>query len=685
VASLAIWDDCIPTTELACLMVSAGVSGSIIFSTTVGITYYVQIQRRSGNNNNDMDGNICVEEYTLPSNDEPCSAINLTVNTSCTFLSTTTGDPTASAGIPAPGCGGSTYNDVWYSFTVPASGNVEITTAAGTLTDAVMAIYSGSCGSLTLIECDDDDGAGLMPYIYRTGLTPGNTIWVRVWGYGGAEGTFDICVTNVQTPGDNPCSSTTILTSSSSCDYTTWTNVGATNTTGSISPATPSCADLYNGEDVWYNIVVPSTGNIVISTLEGTLTDGAVAIYESSTGTCSGTLTEVNCNEDKNFALLEWMPLLYDTTLTPGDSIWIRFWGYNGANGNYGICVIEVPDPSLNQDCDNPRQLCDDATVGDNSSGSGSVVDLDNSNEGCLVNGESQSAWYGIQFETGGTFTFTIDPIINESDFDFAVWGPTDLTSCPPSATPIRCSWALNAGATGLVAGAGDDSEDANGDGFVNSITVGDGEIYFIMVDNYSTNYTGFNISFGGTAIINCNILPVTLLSFSATSVGLENLLQWSTATEINNDYYEVQKSHDGVSFVPFGKIPGAGNSTETIYYSYVDAAPFPGITYYRLKQVDYNGMHDYSKIVAVKNDIANYFNVFPNPSADGNITIRYSGFEQPFVQLTIYNATGQEIFAETVAHPEAFNQMQFKLPARGMYTVVFSAGNYMDVKKVVY
>jgi len=85
---------------------------------------------------------------------------------------------------------------------VPASGHLILDSQQGVITDGGMAIYSGTCGSLTLIECDDDDSAnGLMPFINRTGLTPGSTIYVRFWEFGNDNnGTFSICARNGTPP-----------------------------------------------------------------------------------------------------------------------------------------------------------------------------------------------------------------------------------------------------------------------------------------------------------------------------------------------------------------------------------------------------------------------------------------------------------------------------------------------------
>ena len=114
--------------------------------------------------------------------------------------------------------------------------------------------------------------------------------------------------------------------------------------------------------------------------------------------------------------------------------------------------------------------------------------------------------------------------------------------------------------------------------------------------------------------------LPIELLVFDA-SLNDKNIvdLNWATATEINNDFFTVEKSRDGINFEPFAVVDGAGNSTDVLYYHTEDKEPFEGITYYRLKQTDYDGAFSYSDIRAVNIYKINYgtFAVFPNPASD--------------------------------------------------------------------
>jgi hypothetical protein len=97
-------------------------------------------------------------------------------------------------------------------------------------------------------------------------------------------------------------------------------------------------------------------------------------------------------------------------------------------------------------------------------------------------------------------------------------------------------------------------------------------------------------------------LLPVEVLSFTATILDSEVQLDWVTATETNNDYFNVQRSTDGINFTSISKINSAyENSTETLSYSIVDDMPLEGWSYYRLKQTDYDQKVSYSNIVAIE------------------------------------------------------------------------------------
>ena len=118
---------------------------------------------------------------------------------------------------------------------------------------------------------------------------------------------------------------------------------------------------------------------------------------------------------------------------------------------------------------------------------------------------------------------------------------------------------------------------------------------------------------------------------------------EWSTATEINNNYFSVQRSQDGINFEQIGTVQGAGNSSATLNYVFYDERPYSQVSYYRLKQVDFNNEFSYSAIRAVYLDPFNIINVYPNP-AEGSINILVGTPDDMDVCITVFNNIGQKI-----------------------------------------
>ena len=97
---------------------------------------------------------------------------------------------------------------------------------------------------------------------------------------------------------------------------------------------------------------------------------------------------------------------------------------------------------------------------------------------------------------------------------------------------------------------------------------------------------------------------PIKLLSFTGNKLtNNANLLEWVTSSEINNDFFTIERSMDAQFFQVIGKVKGAGNSNSVLDYGFVDEYPHKGINYYRLKQTDFDGTYSYSDIIAIKNE----------------------------------------------------------------------------------
>jgi len=153
----------------------------------------------------------------------------------------------------------------------------------------------------------------------------------------------------------------------------------------------------------------------------------------------------------------------------------------------------------------------------------------------------------------------------------------------------------------------------------------------------------------GWAATSSVTPLPVTLVSFSATTENGVTQLNWTTASEINNAYFTIEGSADGVNFISLFNRDGSGNSEKRINYVAYDERPLPGTSYYRLKQTDFNGAAQTFNMVAVQNLVLTDFvisSVSPTNFTD-NITLYYKMSENAIVKLAVTNMEGK-IVAET-------------------------------------
>jgi Secretion system C-terminal sorting domain len=184
--------------------------------------------------------------------------------------------------------------------------------------------------------------------------------------------------------------------------------------------------------------------------------------------------------------------------------------------------------------------------------------------------------------------------------------------------------------------------------------------------------------------------VPVELTSFTAQASAEGVLLKWTTASELNNHGFEVERSLDGTGFFTVAFIQGAGTTTEGKEYSYTDNVEYKGgeIFYYRLKQVDLDGRIEYTDIIEVEFDIPKDFVLhqnYPNPF-NPSTTIKYAVPKTSLVSLKIYDLTGQEVAVLVNEVKEAgTHELNFDASnlASGVYFYIMIAGDFSSVKKM--
>ncbi|MGQ0827454.1 MAG: T9SS type A sorting domain-containing protein [Bacteroidota bacterium] len=227
--------------------------------------------------------------------------------------------------------------------------------------------------------------------------------------------------------------------------------------------------------------------------------------------------------------------------------------------------------------------------------------------------------------------------------------------------------------------GAGTAWTDAGGTGTAN--TTGN------ITSGSFTSFSRFTLAnnTGGT-----NPLPIELIYFDAITNGNNVDVSWKTASEINNDYFTVERSADGANFENIGIVDGAGNSTSILNYSLSDYRPYNGKSYYRLKQTDFNGMYTYSKVIAVEFNTANEFNfnVYPNPGASENLNLSITGNKSEEVLVVVYDISGKESYSKVIIVETDGENIYALDPSKklsaGVYLITATSNQIICSKKLI-
>jgi photosystem II stability/assembly factor-like uncharacterized protein len=231
-----------------------------------------------------------------------------------------------------------------------------------------------------------------------------------------------------------------------------------------------------------------------------------------------------------------------------------------------------------------------------------------------------------------------------------------------------------------------------NGANWTTSYTAPSGQFYHIArARNHSGAYYWVLAvqSDGGISSNSTLILPVELTSFTATCNNGNVQLNWTTATEINNQRFDIQRKSENGEFVTVASVIGNGTTTQQHNYSYTDNNVTQGNYVYRLDQVDFNGTNYYSKEVNVKVNAPLVFSLeqnYPNPFNPSTV-IEYNTAKPGFVNLSVYNLLGQKV-ADLVngnmdagVHNVTFNASN--LPS-GMYIYEIRTNSFTAAKKMM-
>ena len=185
------------------------------------------------------------------------------------------------------------------------------------------------------------------------------------------------------------------------------------------------------------------------------------------------------------------------------------------------------------------------------------------------------------------------------------------------------------------------------------------------------------------------NPLPVELLFFNAQLHESIVDISWATASELNSDSFMLERASDGLNFVTIAQAGAAGYSNQLQNYSSIDNSPLPGLSYYRLKQIDYDGTETYSKVVSVYNGLSeNHPIVYNNPLIGSTILVRLPDESANDMQVIIHSINGQEMFSKKVSStPDGMLRIAvdpYKKLSSGVYLLTLISSNRSYQEKLI-
>ncbi|MCB0401138.1 MAG: T9SS type A sorting domain-containing protein [Flavobacteriales bacterium] len=192
-----------------------------------------------------------------------------------------------------------------------------------------------------------------------------------------------------------------------------------------------------------------------------------------------------------------------------------------------------------------------------------------------------------------------------------------------------------------------------------------------LITVNHPTGETVFTMTHNGLgsgsryAVLDCfvpAVLPIKLLSFDASCNKDRVELSWITETEIDNAFFTVERSSNGIDFEAIATMPGAGNSSELIHYSWTDFTPIDGMAYYRLKQTDYSGTFTYSDLKSASCSNRGDVSIYPNPAED-KLFVRS---ETQYTSIVITDISGKTVKAV----PGSQQEIDVSKLSKGIYFI---------------
>ena len=359
----------------------------------------------------------------LAQNDECTGAIPLAAGAPTTF---DTAAATASA--PAWPCAGGGGPDVWYSYTTSGVENIEVSTCDNATYDTAIEIFTGDCGNLVPLTCNDDGGGctGFTSIAAASNIAAGTDLFIRIGGFSGAVGFGTVTLTSTPGgggPANDECAGAIPLALGAPTAFDT-------TSASTSAPAWP-CAGG-GGSDIWFSYTTTSSDLVTVSTCDNATYDTAIEIFS---GDC-GNLVPVICNDD-GAGCTGFTSTAIASGLTSGTDLFIRIGGFAGAVGTGTVTLTTSPDPCTTT---TPDAFEDN----DDCASAAALTPGNNPGLNCSI---SDSDFYSVTIPAGESIFVDCLHFVANGDLDVYIWDPN--IACDSNIEGEGAATALAQGFTG--------------------------------------------------------------------------------------------------------------------------------------------------------------------------------------------------------------------------------------------
>jgi len=643
-----------------------------------------------------------------PANDDCANAISLTIgggdvtysNVGATVAGT---DPVVAWPSCAGGPGNNVQHSVWFKFTV-AGGPLNITVSSqgpnlnnnASVDKALYSVFSGVCGAFTQIGTTrvGSYGSYNSKSINIASLANG-TYYIMTDGLCSQTGNYRIRVD--VTPSGSPTlwyAAGAIPTLSTGINITTGGQWGTYAATTELSP---SCGAAGLGFSDWYQFVYNSATQNHIGILDHALQSGFYIGLYNSAG------TQIVCNKwgQADYPSYTWAPSaqegiamhmpnisLRELGLVNGATYYVRIASTSSTAENVNATVNKIYTVRLGNFAPSGDSYLDNVSLsltqqptyiwltGQTNRFSGHSM-LTEPEQGNLAWNIDNSLLYTFNTGSATAVSVNFQNMTYYNHLSSTALGQVAILTSPTAGTSMGSNSGF-LGASFVLKGTKADKAVV-----VTGLTANTN--YWILVDG-GGSFEGTKLTFD-IAVSTTQPLPITLVDFSGTWNGSENIIKWETASEINNDFFTLERTFDGTNYEEVAKV-NAIKDRQNNSYSFIDQFAYSNTAYYRLKQTDIDGQSTYSKLIEITHNDAATTPVIisPNPANGNFVNVHFNTRTEGLATMNIYSITGQLLLETQMLGQKGNNNVELKITdlAKGIYFLTFlNDNNFQKVKFV--